>query len=89
VSTQQTVGACDDRLRSLRHANIDSIQARDYPPPQAEWEALWPKMGELKLSWDVLLVADAHGSEEVFWVPPGTEAFAIWNLMRMLAGLHG
>jgi hypothetical protein len=46
-------------------------------------------MGELKLSWDVLLVADAHGSEEVFWVPPGTEAFAIWNLIRMLAGLHG
>jgi hypothetical protein len=44
-------------------------------------------MGELKMSWDALLVSDIHGGGEVFWVPPGSEAFAIWNLLRMLAGM--
>jgi hypothetical protein len=91
IGTRQTAGWLDGRFRSFDHAKITSIRSRDYPPsPRDVSETLsFQRMGQLKTSWEILVLTDSAGREELFWVPAGSQAFAVWNIIltayRLLA----
>ncbi|MEQ8839179.1 MAG: hypothetical protein RID07_20405 [Lacipirellulaceae bacterium] len=84
VGTRMLIGADQGQLQCVGYPSIESIASRDYPPKN--WMELGlAEAGRLKTSWKHLLVTAKSGNELVFWVPPGPEAFSLWNILLMLA----
>lgn len=84
VATRMFISLDADRLAVMRHVDIAEFKPRDYPPQNMDYTDL-ANVSRLKHSWEYLSIQDAAGTWMNFWVPAGAEAFAIWNILLMLA----
>lgn len=86
LCTRAALGVVGESQLITRYEEIESISSRDYPPTGYQHMSE-TAIGRLKTSWEYLSVADQSGGVRDFWVPPGAEAFAVWNALLMLARL--
>lgn len=87
IATRQFIGFADGRHRSVTHNSVADIKPRDFPPDNHRLMSTDEAL-QWKRSWEWLQVFRASGELEEFWVPAGTGAFAIWNVLLMLAQME-
>ena len=86
ITTRHFVGFADAQLLTCAHSNINAITSRDYPP--ADWRERGiphSELGSLKGQWEYLRITTNDNATLDYWVPPGGEAFAFWNILLMLS----
>ena len=69
LTTRELVSLDKALLRSMRIDDMSSIGPASRRKDGA------------KSNWEYLKVVDQQGNEVIFWVPCGSEAYAIWNIL--------
>jgi hypothetical protein len=81
LTTREVIGFDEGRLRSMRIDDIRSVDSASQPP----MEATLVEVRRWKVSWEYLRLKDRRGDQAVVWVPCGSEAYAIWNILLRFA----
>ena len=86
ITSRHFVGFDTAQLLSCAHSDINAITSRDYPP--TDWRKRGiphSELGRLKGQWEYLRITTNDDLTLDYWVPPGSEAFAFWNILLMLS----
>ncbi len=71
-------------------ANLQTVSFEEMvrvgPATEPENGATGEEVTQWKLSWEYLQVVNVHKKEATVWVPCGSEAFLVWNLLQWRIG---
>jgi hypothetical protein len=85
LATRKVVSLHGEKFHECRLDRFYDAGPRDGCPPGATLD----QAGQWKLSWEYLRVTDDTGAVADLWVPCGSEAYALWNILLMFPRVWG